>query len=111
MSNIIFYSTDDNTVGGVVKVDDVPYPIPSGSTVTAFIQTINGSERILDDINILESDAGNDWTNGAISGIFNDTESAKLAAYNDKLLKIIVRITVGDITQSFVETVTAEKLF
>ena len=110
MSNIIFYSTDDNTVGGVVKVDDVPYPVPSGATVIAFIQTMNSTVKILDDITILESDSGNDWPNGVIEGIFTDAESLKLANYNEQRVRIVIRITVGDITQSFVETVTAGKL-
>lgn len=110
MSDINFYSSDDNAVEGTILVDGVYFPIASGSTVIAFIQDIGHTKKIINDITILETDDGNDWPLGEIKGIFSDSDSAALSAYDFKEVEVVVRITTGVITQSFVETVMANKL-
>lgn len=110
MTRLVYNSTDDNPVEGTISINRIVQPIPSGSTIIAFVQEVNAAIKIIDDISILESDDGNDWTIGKISGVFSKTVSATLSAYHNQLVLVCVRATINSHTETWTKPVLAREL-
>lgn len=110
MSNIIYNSTDDNPVEGTIYINGSIQVIPSGSTIIAYVADLARSTKIISDLTINEGDAGNDWTNGVIKGVFPKASCAALSSYDGKHVLVVVQVTIGGQTESFTKEVHANKL-
>ena len=107
---LTYNSTDDNPVEGVISINSEAFPIPPDSIVIAFVQELNTTTKIIDDIEILENDTGNDWENGKINGIFSKAASAALSAYHNTMVTVCVRATINGHTETWTKPVMAQHL-
>jgi hypothetical protein len=110
MTSIVYNSSDDNPVEGVISIDGEVQEIPSDSTIIAYVADLGMTEKIINDITILEADEGNDWPNGKIKGIFSKAASAALATYDTENVVVCVQATINNHTESWIKTVEARKL-
>jgi hypothetical protein len=110
MTRIIYNSSDDNPVKGVIYINDEIQPIPSDSTILAYVSDLDRVTKIINDITISEADDGNDWANGVIKGVFSKAASAALAAYDGQIVLVVVQATIDGHTESWTKPIEARKL-
>jgi len=91
------------------SLDDVMV-IPVSSILIAYIADKKRNKVVVQPVQILSTDDGNDWQNGVVTAVFKSSDTASLRQYDGDTLWIAIRVQHSSSYTTFKQQIKAVKM-